>query len=447
MTTTRLRRSPLTRLVAGLAVGVLATTLATTAAGAEESATGTEANSNHAADPVIWTTETMLGRARARIATKQEPFHTAWEKTLERAQNVLDDDLVPYQGPDPQRYFIDGRDQAKFARDVAIAFRMTRDRRFLFKAREILLDWARDAIEYPYPDPPKGFHAWPASDLPHGSGLRIGRVIPIFADAYAMIWEHLTPDDRRLVDEWLRLMVDPLLETQRIWQEDTYNGLEPPWLGDRNYVNHLIAHMQGLAAVGFATQDPEIIENAISGAENPRDLQTLIDGVILMPGDDLFKNDPTYLDDMPEPLPGEVYDRYRTYANRGMLYSLISLRFLMLIAEMTHNNQGRDYYDGLDYYDYVGPGGENLELTYQVYSPWWITGQASAVNPPYYSHEQDNPGFGRVDEEISSWEVGALRYPDNDKIIHALESWERVTFDPETWGYTAPLTHGPALGD
>lgn len=392
--------------------------------------------------PVVWTTEPMIQAAKQRVADRQEPFYSSWVKTKEHADEALElaDRLQPpYQGPNEHTYSMRGRSQSKYARSLALAYRITGEQQYLEGVRRLLNGWARDAIEHPYPDPPKGFAAWPASDKAHGSGMRIGRVISIFGDAYAMVWNDLSAAERADVDEWMRLMVDPICETQRIWRQDQINDAPPPYASKQYFNNHLTGQMLGLATVGFVTHDEAIIRHAIDDPENKRNLEVLIDGVIVVEGDRLYRKDPTYAEGRPAALTGESYDRYRSRKGKGMFYSLLNVRFLLLISEMAHNND-----EATDYYEYVAPGGENLELSFERYSPWYVTGEASSVNPGYYDHEQES-GMKRIVDEISSWELALRHYPDNDQIRDALAARDRVNFDDETWGWSAPLTHGVPL--
>ncbi|TDE03093.1 alginate lyase family protein [Jiangella asiatica] len=466
------RRTVVAGLTAALAVPALS--------GAAHATRTTSTTSTPGPGPVIWTTNDLLDRAKDRVARKTEPFYGAWLKTLSQAENVLGMSLPGYHGPNENTYYVRGREHSMYARDLAICYRITGERRFLDKLKELLHNWARDAIDHPYPEPPRlslpggqgpyiaplAVEVFPGSNLPHGTGLRIGRIMPKFADAYAMVWDEMSQDERADVDEWMRLMIAPTLESRRLWAEFEYHHTDgvinlPPYFGEQYFNNHLTAHTLALAAIGYTLRNKDLVEYAINSAEHPRNLQALIDGCILMPDDlgtgepsDLSKEDPTLIAGMPPPLPGEIWDRYRTNGNRGMLYTTLNLRFLMLMAEMTHNNKhSHSSVKGYrDYYDYVGPNGENLEISFEVYSPWWITRQASSVNSPYYDHEQEDPGFDRiandrVTHELSSWEFAARQYPGNSKIKQALQSWDRVLFDMDTWGWTAVLTHGSDLGD
>lgn len=406
------------------------------------------------AGPVIWTTDEMLDRVAQRVAAQEEPFYTAWVNTLARADEALGMQFKPYNGFGFNFFFRTARDHAKYVRDLGIVYRVTGDQRYADKAKEILMDWARDVNEYDYPeDRARGYAPYPASQLPHASGLVIGRVISIFADGYAIVWDEFSDDENAQIHQWFQAMVPPIKESQRIWKEGEYtppNGgayFPPPYLDRQFYNNHLAAHNLGLAAIAYATNDPQLRRYALKSPNNPRDLVELIEGLILMPGDMGYYKDPSYTDpeNFPPPLTCEVWDRYRINGDRGMVYALSAMRFLTLTVEMTANNPGRDYYG------FEGDKGETIECSYEVYSPWWIERDAAAVNPPYFADEQIYPGFDRIVDEVNMWELVNRQYPDNAQIEAALEAAgardERVVFDAETFGWTAILTHGRQLGD
>jgi hypothetical protein len=383
--------------------------------------------------PVVLTTSEMVDRAVRRVAEREEPFFQAWLEVRDRAEGALVRNQVPYNGGSHREYFTTGRAHARDARASALAFRITGDERYAQEARSILADWAADAAQNP---DPAGNRLPPAGSP---QGLVVGRVITVFADAYALIHHQLDDHEREAIDHWFALMVTPILDSQRFWVEgeNLDAGLTAPYLGQQYFNNHLGAQTMGLAAIGYARGDQKLIRYALNSPQNPRDLQTLIDGAIIMPDDvgsgepgDLFKNDPTYTEGAPAPEAGEIYDRYRIIGNTGLGYSFVHLRFLTVTAEMAFNNgQGRNYFD------YVGPNGENLEVSYEFYADFLITGDSSARTGYYTGNNID---FGM----ISMYEIAHRHYPDNAKIREVLESRSRVVNDTETFGYAGVLTHG-----
>lgn len=421
--------------------------------------------------PVVLTTPDMLDAAAARVASGEEPYATAWRHTKFSADLALTRTYEPYQGPQYLTYYRTARDQGRVARDLAIAAHVTGDDRYAERGRELLAQWsAAHAATYDYPT------TYPSSDNPHGAGLVIGRTVTTWADAYALLYDRLDDDERAAVAEWFRALVDPILDSQAIWEKGSLACCPAPYLDRQFFNNHLGAQNMGLAAIGFALQDDDLIEFSLDSEDadddrgqegdereagelpdhNPRDLQTLIDGTIFMPGDfgsgevgDVWRGNPgdPSLHGAPPPLPGETYDRYRVVQGHGIGYALFHLRLLTLTAEMARNNVDDD---GTDFYAYVGPRGENLEISYDVYSDWFTTMDARAVNDGYYvDWIPDGIRDETVEEhlgDVALYELAHLRYPDNERITAALDSVDRAVFDRETFGWTAVLTHGAPTG-
>jgi hypothetical protein len=322
------------------------------------------------------------------------------------------------------------------SRALALAFRITGEERYAVKVRSILTDWAADAEQNPEP----AGNRLPPAGSPQG--LVIGRVITIFADAYALMYHELDAQEREAVDHWFELMVTPILKSRRIWVEgeNLDAGLTAPYLEQQYFNNHLGAHTMGLAAIGYARGDHRLIRYALNSPRNPRDLETLIDGAIIMPEDfgsgepgDVWYRDPTVTDGARAPQAGEIFDRYRILINAGLGYSLLHLGLLTTTAEMAFVN-GR----GRDYFDYVGPNGENFEVSYEFYADFLITGDSSA-RTGYYTGNPISYGF------LAMYEIAHRHYPDNAKIRKVLEVNDRVVNDGERFGYTAVLTHGVDL--
>ncbi len=207
-------------------------------------------------------------------------------------------------------------------------------------------------------------------------GLVIGRVVPIFADAYAMLWDELPSSERVLMEQWFRKMATATMISRNIFKTEThtcdygvcrYRGEPGTYLGGNYFSNHLSAHNLGLLAIGVALGDRAMVQEQLDSPTNDRDLRELINGAIVMPDDlgageangDLYKGDPTYTDGAPLPEPGEIWDRSRTSQGKGSHYTFLHLQLLMLQADIAKNNGSRDWFD------YVGPRGETLELPFR----------------------------------------------------------------------------------
>jgi len=74
--------------------------------------------------------------------------------------------------------------------------------------------------------------------------------------------------------------------------------------GGQEFQNHHVSHVLGLALIGSALRDRELIQFALDSPENPKDFRELLDGLILMPGDTPhggLRGKPLH--------PGEIQDR------------------------------------------------------------------------------------------------------------------------------------------
>jgi hypothetical protein len=414
--------------------------------------------------PVLLTPPALLEEARTQSQKGSEVARESWRRTLARADEALSREFTPYQGAEYLRYYRTGRDQAQFIRDLAIVYRVTGDERYGRRAGELLLGWADEFLRVT--DFPRQY---PAVEIPHASGLVIGRTVLIFADAYAILWADLNANERERVEQWFRGLVAPIKESLRLWEVGEYQGMKPPYFNRQYFNNHLGACVMGIAAIGFAVRDenliayatqrrPEAFERPWGEVEhlNRRDLATLIEGVIFMPGDfgsqeegDVWHRDPS-LRGAPPPLPGETFDRYRVVEGKGLHYALLHLRLLTLMAEMTYNNLGTSHYRGGDFYKFVGSRGENLRVSYDLYAEWYLTMDPAAVNDGYYVNSV-SAGRAPVAVEqnldmLALYELAARRYPASERIRRALlarqEAGERVSYDQETFAWTAPFLYG-----
>lgn len=380
----------------------------------------TASEDTRATRPIVLTTTADLDTARQRIEQRIEPLYSTWLKTLAQADDSLPRPPDPYQGTDHEEYFRVGTRQGIQARSLALVFRLEGERQYADKARELLLAWANERRQYPFN----------LSEPSHSAGLVIARVVVVFADAYALLYDKFDASEREQIDRWLRSLADAIQVSRRIWVHGQLPGRPTPYLGRQNFNNHLGAHTMGLAAIGYALADDALIRYALRDPANPRNLKTLIDGAIVSSRRDLYHGDPTLTQGAPNPQRGEVYDRYRTTEGKGLGYCHIHLRFLTLTALMARNNG-----DSFDYFAYSG-NGAGLEAAFNFYSDFLLSGN-TAARTGYY-REDHGVDFGL----LGVFEVASRIYRDNDLIRMVLCARQRVRFDSETFGWTAPLVHG-----
>lgn len=376
--------------------------------------------------PVLLTTNEMLETANRRIVDRRDPWYTAWVRTKHRADAHLDVDFSPSQGTSAGAYFHDGMHQAGITLSLAVSHALTADETYAAKAREILLEWATD---------PNQDRDVATSSSRLAQGLLIARVVSKFAYAATFIWHTLSKRDREAVEDWLGRMAYLIYKTQWIWHENDY-------FHRQYYTNHQAAHIMGLGTIGFVLDDRRIVDYALDSPRNPRDLTDMIEGAILMEGQDPWWADPSEsdvthalydsiaADPAPDPQTGEMFDRYRVLDGFGMAYSLSNLLHLTVLAEAAyHNGYGRAFYD------YTGPGGEHLELPFEYYAAFVRTGDTS-LKSGYYAGE-----FVLEPERKALYELAHRRYPENDEIRGVLAA-NRVFWERENFEWTAVLTHG-----
>lgn len=206
-----------------------------------------------------------------------------------------------------------------------------------------------------------------------------------------------TTEQDAVIDAWFRHIVDVIKESQALWQSNDYY--------DKQYFqNHAAACDWGLLSIGFALRDMSLVEYAIDSIDNPRDFYDLLQGCILMAGDSPCVRDGNGV----APQTGEIMDRYRHYtaANKGLQYASLTLQILSTMARTMKNN-------GVDLYAYTCPTGENLELAYTFYAPFYASTDAS-LQGGYYTGESER--IGLAGDLHGLFELGYNAYPSNAAI-------------------------------
>jgi hypothetical protein len=161
-----------------------------------------------------------------------------------------------------------------------------------------------------------------------------------------------------------------------------------------------------------------------------RDYTDLIEGLILMPGDETHHREPAHA---PPPQKGEIYDRYRhfTAPMKGLQYTGLSMNLMAQIAEI-----GRHL--GLDLWNYQAPGGETLRLPFEYYSDFYRL-QDSGLKHGLYKGETDR--IGQAGDSPAAFELGLARYPDSQPLRDLLWVIDRPIHRCHTLGPVL-LTHG-----
>lgn len=376
------------------------------------------AENKSSASPVIFTPPSLLEAARKRLGTPgKERWDAAWKHTYTHAAANLETSPHPYQGPLYQRYYDIGIKQAAIARDSALVFALTGDERFLNKAGEFLMAYARDGES----------NRDPARERKRtDQAMVIARVMTTFCYAYSLVHSALGEGERSTIETWMANLVPPIREGHRSWIDNDY-------FGKQLYQNHLGAHMLGMTAIGAILGDRKLVDYALQDDANPRNYERLIEGAILMRGDALNHRDPTLTKQASAVQDGEIYDRYRSTEKKGFGYAMLQQRELALTAEIATNN-GLTVH-GTPAYFVEGTRGRRLEMTFNFYADFLITGDAT-IQGGYYAGEKLH------DINVQIYEMVRRHFPANEKIREVVTKAKPVVYDPETFGATATVTHG-----
>ncbi|WP_164992572.1 alginate lyase family protein [Streptomyces sp. L2] len=419
------------------------------------------------ARPVLLTTEAEIQRAKQRAADTSSPFHASWLRVRSQANAYLNFSFTPQELDDTEQYYRDANPEARRVHALAVAYRVSGNVAYLNKARSGLTKWARYSnADLPAGDPApswRQFH-YPGKAMPHAAGLVISRVLVIFADAYAMLYPYLPTSEHAEIERWFRSMRSPIQHSAALWESaDWFNTapgkmvkVEPPWLNRQYYNNHLTAQMMGLLTIGYVTGDNSLISYALNDSDNPRDLQEDFLGELVTPGQALQERDPSLGNDndrWPDPLRGELYDRYRVTKrvdendsrDKGLIYASAGQRFLSLAAELARNNNAP-----IDYWQYVPETGESLRDSYATYAPWMsaTTPRAKADALACRGRYYENSAYTRKMEQTwrSLTELAFREYPYDPDIRAVVRSAPARDYnDGETFGPSAALLKGELL--
>ena len=209
-----------------------------------------------------------------------------------------------------------------------------------------------------------------------------------------------TATQRSTIEAWFRKIVNVIKESQADWQSNNYYDAQ-------YYQNHLVACVWGLVSAGYALGDMSIVEYALDSIDNPRDFYDCLQGCILMAGDTPSPRDPNAV----APQTGEIIDRYRhtTATNKGLQYASLTLQMLSTIARSVKNAGGPDLFA------YTCPTGENLELAYTFYAPFYAsTPPDASLQGGYYTGESER--IGLAGDLHGLFELGYNAYPSNTAI-------------------------------
>ncbi|MEM7009839.1 MAG: alginate lyase family protein, partial [Verrucomicrobiota bacterium] len=354
-----------------------------------------------------------LTRAKNRIAAKQEPFHSYWNLALADAQLMLSLEPAPSASTDSLQFHHAVKEQGMAARLLAYRWQLDGDDAAGAKAVEILDAWASA-------DPSPGTNFDEQIRYPNG-GMDVARgTLPMVA-AYDLLHGNpaLTKPKQERIENWFRHLAAVIKEGIQRWEENDD-------FGNQEFQNHHASHVCGLAAIGSALGDYELVQFALDSPENPKDFKELVTGLILMPGDKPKGGLRGKLLHV-----GELEDRVRTNEGKGLVYCHLSLTLMLYAADVLSRATGEDYLN------WEAPGGETLRLPATFYSDYFRLRNAH-INDGYYIRDQAGIGNHRQFQGI--FEVALGHWPNVPNLKAIVRSMDRAQ-TPRSWlnYYELPL--------
>lgn len=367
--------------------------------------------------PIVECDAAMILRARERIATKAEPFHSYWRLAKADVAKAIESPPTPCLSRDSLVFHGEAQAQGIAARLLAYQWRLEDDETAGARAVALLDAWASAS-----PSPGTDFD--PAIRFPN-SGMDVARAMLPFVAAYDLLHGHpaLSPETDARIRAWFRSLVPVVKEGIRRWEaNDDFGG--------QHFQNHHVAHTLGLALFGAALDDKELIQLALDSPENPKDFKELVAGLILMPGDKPLgglRGKPLHA--------GELEDRVRTGDGSGLTYCHLSMTLLLYTGEVLTRATGDDWVN------WIASGGETLRLPFTFYSDFWRLKNAG-LHGGYY--ERDQPHIQNPAPFLGVFEVALHHWPDVPNLKAIVRSTDRAR-TPRSWlcYYGLPLlTHG-----
>jgi hypothetical protein len=371
--------------------------------------------------PRLFVDAKELAAMNERVTSSQFPHVLAWQ-ALEK-ELATDVPPKPYVGDDPPTFSKIANRQAARTRDLALACWITGDSKYADQAVDYLAAWSQAK-----PTPGREFRLMENGEKDPGVGIHLVRGTLGFIYAADLLWDYpgFTPEKKAAFEKWLRVMIPQVRECKELWKNNDY-------FGKQDFNNHLATHALGLAAMGSYLGDRDLVQFAIASPENERDYTDLIEGLILMPGDETHRREKRVDPNAPPPQKGEMYDRYRHYTGpmRGLQYSHLAMNMMAQTAEV-----GRHL--GLDLWNYTAPGGETLRLPFEYYSDFYRLGDSSLKHGLY---KGETARMGKALDTPATFELGLARFPDSQPLRDLLWVTDRPIHRCHTLGPVL-LTHG-----
>jgi hypothetical protein len=354
----------------------------------------------------------LLDEIKLHIKEGKEPRASAWGVLQSDLAKALAD--IPqakvYEGDDPYRFYHACRRDSELAWDFAVAYRIAGDERFGQYALQLLNAWAGTE-----PNPGSNFD--PAKN-PANAGMLLARSMVQFVQVYDLLYDHPDFSDvqKKRAERWFRMATDRMMKSKAIWRENDY-------FNHQYFQNHFVSDMLGILMIGYALGDQDLIRYALYSDENERDYIDLLNGMLLVEGEQGYLREPG---NWPVQS-GEIIDRYRHFAiaghtfdyitgpNRGLQYAHLSLLQMAMAAQVAYSN-------GLDLFGLHGERGESLRDSFEFYSDFYRLHE-SGMKGGFYFGECDR--IATVGDGHGLWELAYYHFPDSQAIYELLLSFDR----------------------
>ncbi|MFD1628752.1 alginate lyase family protein [Pseudopedobacter beijingensis] len=380
--------------------------------------------------PRLILSNTDIKQMRENVLSGTEPWKTSWGNLKHQLDSYVDKGTPKvYRGNISMAFYQAAIKEGSMARDLSIAYQITKDKAYANKAIEIIKSWSSeegglaglsfDSTKY-YPN----------------TGMLVSRGVFTFLYAYDLLAADKLIDKKteKQFKNWLRILVPHIKEGARRWEINDY-------FGKQYYQNHIAADAVGLLSLGVILRDNQLVKYAYDGQDNPRNIKNVIEGLILMKDQKPYSGEPGSWPVQD----GEIMDRYRHFAlhhyqettkpNRALQYAGLSTNLLVIAAEIAQLN-------GLDLYGWKAATGEEIKQPLLFYADFYIQKDAS-IKGGFYDGETYWINTNNQ-ATFSLWEVAHSRYPSEAKFKEVLKNNDRSSGDLHLLGPVL-LTHGRSI--
>lgn len=313
--------------------------------------------------PVLFVTDDMLEAAKKHALDKKSPQYTSMLDIQRKADDAIISGPSPDKGKSATAYRLAACKDMINAHYMALSYHFTSDEKYLKGAVDFLLAYAGEMLGTDaYLD-----YSAATTDGEADIGLNIAAPLTTACEVYSLIYNHVSESDRATIETWIAEEAKLVVKGHEFWITNKYYGEQ---LGN----NHLSSHLMGIIAAALVLEDQELMSYALLTEKNETCLQVMIERAILMSGDPVYK-----VDTDSNFRVGEIYDRYRVVStpSNGFGYSMYHLKFLTHASLMLYNN-------GVDYFSYFAENGENMKLSFLVYTDYLIAND-STLHGGHYS--------------------------------------------------------------